>query len=67
MNRVYKTQPSTIDDLKFIVNEFTRNMDSEMMSKACKSAPARFMKVRETKGDNFEHLLCFYPNFFGVV
>ena len=42
---------------KSIVKDFARNMDAEMISKACKSARARFMKVCKMKGDNFEHLL----------
>ena len=47
MNHVYRTQPATIDDLKSIVNDFARNMDSEMVSKACKSARARFVRVQQ--------------------
>ena len=43
-NHVYNTQPSTIVDLKSIVNDFARNMDSQMISKASKSASARFVR-----------------------
>ena len=40
-------------------------MDSEIISKACKSACARFMKVCEKKVGHFEHLLQSgsYPHF----
>ena len=42
---------------KSIVKDFARNMDAEMISKACWSARAIFMKVRKMKDDHFEHLL----------
>ena len=41
----------------FVIEDFARNMDAEMISKACKSARATFRKVRKKKDDNFEHLL----------
>ena len=34
MNHVFTTQPSTIDELKSAVNDFARDMDSAMISKA---------------------------------
>ena len=38
---------------KSIVKDFSRNMDAEMISKAYKSASARFVKVRKIKDDYF--------------
>ena len=42
---------------KSIVKDFARNMDAEMISKACKSVRAKLMKVPKMKDGYFEHFL----------
>ena len=57
MNHVFRTKPSTIENLKSIVNDFAENMDSNLVQRACESAKIRFEKLHQERGGHFEHLL----------
>ena len=57
MNHVFRTKPSTIENLKSIVNDFADNMDSNLVQRACESAKIRFEKLHQERGGHFEHLL----------
>ena len=56
MNHVFRTKPSTIDDLKKVVDEFAEAMDPNLVRKVCSSARGRFEKMKQVKGGHFEHL-----------
>lgn len=57
MNHVFRTKPSSIEELKSIVNEFAENMDPDLIVRACESARFRFEKLQQEQGGHFEHLL----------
>ena len=57
MNHVYRVKPGSIEDLKSIVNDFAKCMNSSLIKEVCGSARGRFMKVREADGGHFEHLI----------
>ena len=45
MHHVYRTQPSTIDSLKGIIEDFITSIDADMFRKACASARKRFLML----------------------
>ena len=55
MQHVYPTQPSTIDELKEIVEDFISSIDADMIRKACASARKRFQMLVVENGGRFEH------------
>ena len=57
MNHVHRTKPSTIENLKSIVNDFAESMDPDHVQRACECAKLRFEKMRQKLGGHFEHLL----------
>ena len=57
MNHVYRTKPSTIENLKSIVNDFAESMDPDLDQTACECAKLRFEKMCQERGGHFEHLL----------
>ena len=57
MNHVYRTKPSTIKNLKSIVNDFAESMDTDLDQTACECAKLRFEKMCQERGGHFEHLL----------
>ena len=67
MNHVFRIKPSTIKELKPIevtIEDFSANIDPDLVSKACASAKLRFEKMRREKGGHSEYL--FVINFFAV-
>ena len=56
MNHVFRINPSTIEDLKNIVNDFAQAMDTDLILKVCASTRTRFEKMHKAKGGHFEHL-----------
>ena len=56
MNHVFRVRPSTIDDLKGVVEDFAKAMDPELIRKVCGSARTRFEMLRKSGGGHFEHL-----------
>ena len=56
MTHVYPIKPSSIEELKLIVDDFAANINPEMVRKACGSARARFCKLRSVGRSHFEHL-----------
>ena len=57
MTHVFRCKPSTNDELKQVVNDFATSMDAKMIKKVCASARKRFVKMCETLGRHFEHLI----------
>jgi len=47
MNHIFRARPSTIDDLKKVVEDFAEAMDSEFIGKVCSSARTRFEMKRK--------------------
>ena len=70
MQHIYRLKPSSIDDLKMIVQEFIQSIDPTIIKKACASTKERFQMLRIENGGRFEHkknalkLLC---NFLFVI
>ena len=66
MNYVFTTRPYTIDELKSVANDFARDMDSAMISKAesmqIKSIRVKFARFHKMKSAHFEHLSKHFPN-----
>ena len=56
MNHVFQAKPSTMDDLKKVVDEFGESMDPNLVRKVCSSARGRFKKMKQVKGGHFVHL-----------
>ena len=56
MNHVFRTKPSTIDDLKKVVDEFAGAMDPNLVRKVCISARGRFERMKQVIGGHFELL-----------
>ena len=56
MNHVFRINPSTIEDLKNIVNDFAQAMDTDLILKVCASTQTRFEKMHKAKGGHFDHL-----------
>ena len=56
MNHVFRVRPSTIDDLKSVVEDFAKAMDPELIRKVCGSARTRFKMLKKAGGGHFEHL-----------
>ena len=56
MNHVFRVGPSTIDNLKGMVEDFAKAMDPEHIRKVCGSARTRFQMMRKAGGGHFEHL-----------
>ena len=50
-------KPSTIVNIKSIVNDFAESMDPDLVQRACECAKLRFEKMRQKRGGHFEHLL----------
>ena len=54
MQHVYRNQPSTINELKEIVEDFIESIDPDMIRKACASARKRFQMLSAENGGRLE-------------
>ena len=54
MQHVYRTKPSTINELKEIIEDFIKSIDPDIIRKACVSARKRFQVLTVEKGGRFE-------------
>ena len=50
MNHVFRINPSTIKDLKNIVNDFAQANDTDLILKVYASTRTRFEKMHKSKG-----------------
>ena len=55
MQHVYRIKPSSISDLKTIVEDFIASIDPDLIKKACASARKRFQMMKIENGGRFEH------------
>ena len=55
MKHMYRTKPSTINELKEIIEDFIKSIDPAFIRKACVSARKRFRIISVEKGGRFEH------------
>ena len=53
MQHLYRTQTSTIDELKEVVRDFILSIIADMISKACASARKRFQLLVAENGGRF--------------
>ena len=53
MNHVFRIKPSTIEDLKNIVNDFAHAMYKDLVLKVSASTLSRFEKMHQEKGGHF--------------
>lgn len=56
MSYVHRYQLSSLSELKSIVNEFAKEVDQDMVKRACGSARGRFEKMKAANGSHFEHI-----------
>ncbi len=54
MQHVYRTKPSTIDELKEIIEDFISSIDADMIKQACASGRKRFQMLVVENGGRFE-------------
>ena len=54
MQHNYRVKPTSIEDLKSLVEDFVDSIDPDMIKKACASAQKRFEMVRLENGGRFE-------------
>lgn len=55
MNHVFRCKPRTLDQLKMMVNDFSQNMEADMIKKVCSSVKKRFRMVEMVAGGHFEN------------
>ena len=55
MQHVFRVKPTSIEDLKHIVEDFLQCIDPEMVKRACASTRQRFEMLRMENGGRFEH------------
>ena len=55
MQHVFRVKPTSIEDLKHIVEDFLECIDPEMVKRACASTRQRFEMLRMENGGRFEH------------
>ena len=54
-SHVFRVQPSTMEELKGVVEDFSIEMNRELVRKVCASTRDRFEMVKFVKGSYFEH------------
>ena len=55
MSHVFRVQPNTMEELKGVVEDFSMEMNRELVRKVCASTRDRFETVKSVKGPYFEH------------
>ena len=55
MKHMYRTKPSTINELKEIIEDFIKSVDPDTIRKAYVSAKKRFQMLSVEKGEKLEH------------
>ena len=56
MSHVYRCKPATMDDLKSLVEDFSENMEKDLVHKVCRFFYKRAQLCADVQGGYFEHL-----------